>query len=228
MKLPTADYYDRISSEYDRVRFASAYAVKVDRLEREFVLGVVEKGSMVLEVGPGTGRFTQHLVKRVLKVVAVDQSRRMLDELCKKIDAPNLYVHHLSLSQLSELPDYGSFDWVVCMRVLPHVENLESALTSLKQALKPGGKAVLDLWNGNSFVRWRSRIGRRVCGGKKEEVLTRYHTYAQMVRHLQQAEFKVIDSVGWGYPRIGRFSLDTLGWKAAPGLAYSVVFCLSV
>ena len=51
----TQEFYDRLSANYDIVRFRTKYHKRVDMLERGFVLDGVKDRSLVLEVGAGTG-----------------------------------------------------------------------------------------------------------------------------------------------------------------------------
>jgi len=52
--------------------------------ERIAVESGITKDDTVLEIGPGTGKLTEHLLKRAKKVVAVEKDRDLFEELHKK------------------------------------------------------------------------------------------------------------------------------------------------
>ena len=109
-------YYDEIADQYDEKRLSKPYAQRINRLEQAFVLKRIEAGSRVLEVGPGTGRFTERLLAHGATVEAADISAPMLIQIEKKVQSDRLGLHHLGIDQLDRLDGYGSFDVVICMR----------------------------------------------------------------------------------------------------------------
>lgn len=59
----------------------------------------------------------------------------MVAKLRQRLQHENLETHILPISKLPQPPECGGFDAVVCMRVLPHVEDIEGALRSLAGAI---------------------------------------------------------------------------------------------
>lgn len=213
------DYYERVAHQYDRQRFTRAYYHKVADNEVRHVLGKVREGSSVLEIGPGTGRFTVELVKKASHVTAIDVSESMLDQLRKRVVEQNLSTGIMNVYELASLPDYGKFDMVVCMRVLPHLEDPLHALKLIGQATKPGGTIIFDLWNENSFIGLYRKLLQR-----KSYVFTRYYSYSEMMDLISNSWLKVIDILAWGYPRIGVFSMEIIGNRFFKALGYSLIF----
>lgn len=151
--------------------------------------------------------------------MAVDISETMLEALQKAVPAENLSVVRLELEQLHKVPDFGDYDSVVCMRVLPHIQNVQAGLMSMREALRREGNAIFDLWNDRSFMMLARRLLRR-----PSHVFTNYSSVDHMKKLIAAAGLKVDDSWGWGYPRLGSLSLDHVGYRIAPQYAYSVVF----
>jgi len=216
------DYYDQISKQYDEHRFSRAYYRKVAEVENEFVLSKVHENDSVLEIGPGTGRFTAQAVHKASQVAAIDISQGMLDQLHLKVPAQNLSTQCLSIYELTTLPGYGNFDTVICMRVLPHLENPLLALELMSGAVKPKGNLVCDFWNLNSYVGLVRRIFKR-----PSFVYTKYYDYPAMLSLIDRSGLKVNDVLAWGYPRFGVYSLDKLGNNFFKSLGYSLVFHVS-
>ena len=105
----------------------------------------IPAGAVVLEIGPGAGRWSEFLVERGSGLVLVDVSERPL-KLCRerfKNDARIRYI----LSSGSDLPgvEDGSIDAVWSFDVFVHVSPCDQAayLQEIARVLAPGGIAVV-------------------------------------------------------------------------------------
>ena len=206
-----SEYYNATTDSYDR-RFNNPLMQRIHRLESDFIRQHLPEGVVVLEVGPGTGRITTKLLEQAARVVVVDSAAEMVAKLRQRLQHENLEAHILPISKLPQLPEYGRFGAVVCMHVLPHVEDIEGALRSLAGAIKPGGHLIFDLWNRNSpYVALRQLLRR------PNPVLTKYYSYTEMCTLLSTTGLRVVDSTAWGFPLSGRLglSLEMLGERAA-------------
>ena len=74
------------------MRLIKAYYRQVDKVERAYVLEKVRPGTLVLEIEPGTGRFSVELVKKAYSVTAVDVSERIIKQIWRKVDSPRLTI----------------------------------------------------------------------------------------------------------------------------------------
>lgn len=102
--------------------------------------GQIKKNQKVLEIGCGTGIFTEKLSKTGAQITAVDISPYFIKKAKKKVDAENVKfivddVEHLNFSD-------NSFDCVVGSSILHHLLNLENGLLEIKRVLKKNGKIV--------------------------------------------------------------------------------------
>jgi len=213
------DYYDQVGQNYTRIRLKSGYLRLISDKERQFVLDRVPQGAKVLEIGPGSGFFTERLVQKASSVLAVDISDVMLETLQKRLNAENLTVVCGDITKLHNIPDFGNYDSVVCMRVLPHIENVENSIELIKNALNIKGNAIFDLWNDRSYLMVARRLRR-----SPSPVYTKYCTFDRMRQMISEKRLHIQDSWGWGYPWIGRLSLDFIGYKLLPQYAYSILF----
>lgn len=223
MSQPSVEaYYDGISTQYDRARFTDRYHHRIAELEERFVVRAIGSGvPRVLEVGPGTGRFTRHLAELAERLTVCDLSQKMLDYVQARLRNPaNAAFRHLPIERLNELEDYGQFDAAVAMRIIPHVPDWRAAIRSLLGAIKPGGLVIFDLWNRDSWVGLTRKLLNR-----RSEVLT--HRLDRHTIRISVAELPVdiVDTFRWGYPRLGSVDFDRIGSRMAPSLAYSTVFC---
>jgi SAM-dependent methyltransferase len=101
-------------------------------------------GRRVLEIGSGTGNMTKHLVPRDA-YVASDVNPLYLQTLRTLVsDRPYLDVTLTDVTRRESFPSPRErFDTVVCLNVLEHVEDDVGALRNLRDALAPGGRAII-------------------------------------------------------------------------------------
>ena len=92
------------------------------------------------------------------------------------------------------------------------------ALSKIRGAVHAQGSVTFDLLNDFSYV----YLGMKILGRTLRH--TKYYPVKTMHEMIAQAGFKVVDSFGRGYPYIGRFTLDTVGYRILPSLAYGVGF----
>ena len=83
-------HFDLAAEEYDAVRLGYPASL----LDRAFERGGLVAGSPVLEVGCGTGKLTESLVERGLRVDAVDPGPNMIAMARRRVaDAENVTFH---------------------------------------------------------------------------------------------------------------------------------------
>jgi 2-polyprenyl-3-methyl-5-hydroxy-6-metoxy-1,4-benzoquinol methylase len=102
------------------------------------------KNKLVLDVGCGSGRFTEVALKYGAKVVAIDYSEAV-DVAQKNLGK---YKNALFIqSNIYSLPfKKKKFDFVFCLGVLQHTPNVEKAFKCLPDLLKKNGKICVDYY----------------------------------------------------------------------------------
>jgi SAM-dependent methyltransferase len=120
-------------------------------------------GVVVLEVGPGAGRWSQVLADRASRLILVDVSERPL-ELCRERFGADDNVEYV-LSSGSDMPGVadGSVDAVWSFDVFVHVAPRDQAgyLGEVARVLAPGGVAVIHHADGRNRGLLPSRHGWR-------------------------------------------------------------------
>jgi SAM-dependent methyltransferase len=96
----------------------------------------IRSGMTVLELGCGTGYFTQELARCGADIVAVDVSPELLEIARANCSAPNVRYEIQNAYELSYPGD--AFDSVVGSSVLHHLE-IEEALRQIHRVLRPAG-----------------------------------------------------------------------------------------
>jgi len=94
-------------------------------------------GMRVLEVGCGTGMFTEIFARRGIRIVAVDIS----PDLIEKAQARHLPSEQVTFmaKPLEQCEGDSTFDAVIGSSVLHHLE-IEVAIAKIFQLLRPGGR----------------------------------------------------------------------------------------
>jgi glycosyltransferase involved in cell wall biosynthesis/ubiquinone/menaquinone biosynthesis C-methylase UbiE len=140
-------------------------------------------GRHVLELGAGIGNMTQHLARGRKVYVASDIDEEHLARLRVRFRGrPNLEIRRCDLCDPADFgPLEGSFDSVVCLNVLEHVEDDLGALRNIFSALKPGGRAIILVPQDQRAY------------GTLDEVLGHYRRYseAQLRERMEAAGFEV-------------------------------------
>jgi glycosyltransferase involved in cell wall biosynthesis/protein-L-isoaspartate O-methyltransferase len=140
-------------------------------------------GTHVLELGSGIGNMTQHLARGRKIYVASDIDEEHIARLRVRFRGrPNLEVRRCDLCNAADFePLRGTFDSVVCLNVLEHVEDDLGALRNIFSALKPGGRAIVLVPQDQKAY------------GTLDEVLGHFRRYseAQLRARMEEAGFEV-------------------------------------
>src|SRR5262245_44423388 len=106
-------------------------------------------GQTILEVGSGSGRFTEQALSTGALVVSFDYSRSVDANYASNGRSPNVLIVQASVFQMPFTR--GSFDKVFCFGVLQHTPDVKSAFLALPQMLKTGGELVIDVYRTSIF-----------------------------------------------------------------------------
>jgi SAM-dependent methyltransferase len=140
------------------------------------LLGVAE-GAHVLEVGCGSGAVTREIARRVGsggRAVGLDASPELLAiarGLARDAEIGDRCVFREGDALRLPFPD-ASFDVVVSVTVLCHVENGAAAIPEFVRVLKPGGRAgVFDLdTDMTSFTHPDRALTRRIVAASSDAI----------------------------------------------------------
>jgi ubiquinone/menaquinone biosynthesis C-methylase UbiE len=175
-------------------------------------LGNLGEGMKVLELGCGTGMFTQHLAKSSAKLTAVDLSHEFLRKASNRIaESPSLCACDAEKLCFRD----NTFDCVVGISILHHLE-IPSVGPEIKRVLKNGGTIVFtepNMLNPQILVQKNIPFIKRLAGDSPDE---RAFTRWQMKTLLQTfgfVEVKVLpfDFVHPFIPAVAIRSIAKLG-----------------
>lgn len=95
----------------------------------------------IMDFGAGTGLLSGHVAPHVKKIIAVDISRAMLDQLSRKSEFEGKVVG--VCQDIVAQPLERTFDMIVSAMALHHVEDTQALFLSFAKHLKPGGQIAL-------------------------------------------------------------------------------------
>jgi ubiquinone/menaquinone biosynthesis C-methylase UbiE len=117
----------------------------------ERMLGAQTNGALAVELGVGTGLFTDRLAPRFKRLVVVDFSPQMLDALRPKLAArgvDNVDYVCARAEAVGSVVDGGA-DMVCCFGLLENITDLTPLFREVRRMLKPGGRFVGVASNGS-------------------------------------------------------------------------------
>jgi ubiquinone/menaquinone biosynthesis C-methylase UbiE/DNA-binding transcriptional ArsR family regulator len=140
---------------------------------------------VIADLGAGEGTFSQLLARRSKKVIAVDNSEKMVEygrELAQKHGVKNLEYRK---GDIEEVPIRdATVDLAFFSQALHHAQHPERAVAEAARILKPGGRiVVLDLLR-HSYEEARELYADLWLG----------FTEVEVTRFLRQAGFKNIET----------------------------------
>jgi SAM-dependent methyltransferase len=115
------------------------------------------EGETVLEVGSGSGRFTEQAASTGAMVVSLDYSYAVDANYGSNGSKPNVLIIQASVYELPLREN--SFDKVFCFGVIQHTPDPERTFKILPRYLKPGGQLAADIYKlASSFRGTLSRL----------------------------------------------------------------------
>jgi SAM-dependent methyltransferase len=163
----------------------------------------------VLEIGCGTGLFTEMFARTEVQLVAIDISRALLE----KARGRRLPAERVQFVEgpLEEAPIAGRFDAVVGSSVLHHLD-LRRALSRVYALLVPGGRVCFaepNMLNPQVFVERRFRRWFPYVS-PDETAFVRW----ELQRHLAEAGFGeiVLTPFDWLHPGVPSPLVPVVEW----------------
>jgi SAM-dependent methyltransferase len=105
---------------------------------------MMNKGSTVLDVGCGSGRWIKYVADKVRFVEGIDPSNSVYTAANFLNPNTNVRITHSSIDTLP-FPD-SSFDFVYSLGVLHHIPETKKAMQKCVEKLKPGGAFLIYLY----------------------------------------------------------------------------------
>lgn len=164
--MSSKQYFDEVAPQWDNMRevfFSAAVS------EKAVSIATVQPGKLAADIGAGSGFVTEALIRKGLKVIAVDQSEAMLAQMRNRF--ANLDGIDYRVGEAETLPIQDeSVDYVFANMYLHHVDSPPRAIDEMARILKPGGKLVITDLDEHPFDFLRVEHHDRWMGFKREDV----------------------------------------------------------
>ena len=137
------------------------------QLINEIMLKYLKNDSEILEIGPGAGRWTEHLNKIAKKLILADISQKCLDVCEERFQSDHNIEYKLIENGLDFLED-NSIDHIWSYDVFVHINpsDIKKYVKDFQRILKPDGIAIIH--HSGMFSDyidkkegWRSFMGRQ-------------------------------------------------------------------
>ena len=161
-------------------------------------LAEFKSGQVILDLGCGPGYCTEalaHIVGETGKVIGVDKSNSFIENLRWIKRSKDLSIEPNLTDFNSLLLDNDSLDGMYCRWALGWVSNPKEILAKVKNALKPGGKMVIQ-----EYFNWSTHQTKPEMPALKKAINT-------ALKSFQQSEFEI--NVGSFIPQY----IDSLGMR---------------
>jgi SAM-dependent methyltransferase len=112
------------------------------------------RGKDVLEVGLGYGTVSQRIAQAGARYTGLDIAKGPVEVVNLRLAMYGLPGHAQTGSILEAPFRDESFDVVITIGCLHHTGNLQRAIDEVHRVLRPGGRALIMVYNALSYRRW--------------------------------------------------------------------------
>lgn len=166
---------------------------------------LLNKGSIVLDAGCGSGQHSIQIAKYVKKVIGLDYDQRNL-EIAKKAAAyKNLQNIEFKACNLEKkLPlNSSSVDLVILFDILEHLNHRQNFLREIKRVVKPNGFIIVAVPNlETSWKKIQRKYGINSYSDPDHKI---EYTKETITKELTEAGFKLVEikPISYDTPWIG-------------------------
>lgn len=153
-KRNNLDIYDDVAAQWwsDDVRWIRTLRNMVPGRLKYFDRLMDWRGKAVLDLGCAGGFMAEALDDRGAQVTGIDPAKDSIDAARAHAQARSI-TYDVGAGEALPYGD-GSFDAVVCVDVLEHVQDLNAVLKEVHRVLKPEGMFLFDTINRNLLARF--------------------------------------------------------------------------
>ena len=177
-------YFDQVAPLWQQLQ-QSFFSEEVR--EKAFAAADIQAGQIAADIGAGAGFITEGLLARGLRVIAVDQSEAMLEQMRSKFAGSAKL--DLRLGSAENLPiENHEVDCAFANMYLHHVPQPPQAIAEMARIMKSGGRLVITDLDKHSYQFLKTEHHDRWLGFKRETVR----------RWFEEAGLKEVSVVGVG------------------------------
>ncbi len=194
--MKTSEFFDSEAAQWsERYALDARFQRRFDKVTRLLEkIGTVSPGR-ALDVGCGTGVFSQYLAKKGWSVTAIDASPEMIEEAKNYELGSRIEFQNVSLDVFNEKPN--SYDLILSLSSLEYLEDDEAAIEEIHELLKTGGLLIVSVPNKAGMLRKmegvvfgiRTATRDRVFGGRGEYLKFQKRQYTPFELDILMRQF---------------------------------------
>jgi ubiquinone/menaquinone biosynthesis C-methylase UbiE len=164
--MGSKEYFDEVAQDWDQMRegfFSDAVR------QTAISTADIQPGRVAAYIGAGSGYVTEALVEKGLRVIAVDQSQSMLDEMRSRLSDPASVDYRVGQAESLPIAD-ETVDYVFANMYLHHVQSPPTAIAEMVRVLRPSGRLVITDLDEHTFEFLRTEQHDRWLGFKRQKV----------------------------------------------------------
>jgi ubiquinone/menaquinone biosynthesis C-methylase UbiE len=162
----TREYFDQIAGQWDTMR-RTFFGEGVRRAAID--AAAVSPGSVVADVGTGTGFLAEAALDAGARVIGIDNSSGMLDQASARFAGRAFEARHGDADGLPLAE--GEADAVLANMFLHHAPDPPAAIREMTRALKPGGILVITDADSHSHEWLRTEQHDRWLGFDRADII---------------------------------------------------------
>lgn len=194
-------FYDADSSSYDEARWSCKGGGFTNIAQQSIVSSLCTqwREKRVLEVGPGTARFTIPLTKMGNRLTLVDISKGMLETAKKNIESAGTIdnIDDFIEESIYDLPfEDASFDHALSLNVFNHLERPGDALKQLARVIKPKSTLLFNYANLHSYYWPVARKINKTHTAVGQDVYSTWECHSDMNRCISDAGLTLVRRFG--------------------------------
>ncbi len=164
--MSSEEYFEKVAGDWDEMR-QEFFSEEVR--EKAYEMAQLEENTTAADIGAGTGFITEGLLKRGLKVIVVDQSQEMLDQIRKNFKDSDHLEYKIGDAESLPIAD-NEVDHVFANMLLHHVEEPKNAIKEMRRILRPGGKLLITDLDKHDHEFLRTEQNDRWLGFEREDI----------------------------------------------------------
>ena len=159
------EFFNLAASKWDSLATEKTIA----RLDRIIKQSDIKSGSIILDIGTGTGILLP-LLHNVLgnegTIVGLDISEKMLQRARLKNQEDNMNYLQAAVEEIPLLEE--TFDMAICYASFPHFANKPRALSEIARVLKQGGRLIVCHTEGRQTI---NQLHQSIGGAVKHDMI---------------------------------------------------------
>jgi ubiquinone/menaquinone biosynthesis C-methylase UbiE len=161
----TQNYFDSVAGQWDDMR-RQFFGEGVRRAA--IAAAQIGPGSVVADVGTGTGFLAEAALEAGSRVIGIDASEGMLEQVRRRFSGKSFEAR---TGDVADLPlETDSTDAVLANMVLHHAPDPPRAIREMTRALKPGGTLVITDADSHTHEWLRTEQHDRWLGFDRAEI----------------------------------------------------------